>query len=195
MNQVNIMYLINSPIVTVVMGNMLWDPNNLNGQMHWNMMSLFEDCTGDMEAPEDGEGKYCYYMTIKNLLKFRLDVDYVLYGVRFRHADWVLQSTKERNGLAIIGLCNVATIANYSLIFFAFNLHNMSEMLEMVWTLLIAMDMSNYMSMLYLDVFIRLHLDMIGIINMNFLAIPVYDLHTIDVIFDTVTNSLDALYL
>ena len=71
----------------------------------------------------------------------------------------------------------------------------MSEMLEMVWTLLIAMDMSNYMSMLYLDVFIRLHLDMIGIINMNFLAIPVYDLHTIDVIFDTVTNSLDALYL
>ena len=43
-------FLINAPIVNVIIGGMLWDPEDTNGGTHTGMMSSFEDFPDDTES-------------------------------------------------------------------------------------------------------------------------------------------------
>ena len=55
--------------------------------------------------------------------------------------------------------------------------------------------MSTHMSTSYLNICIRLHLNMHGITNLHLLAIPVYERRTTAVIFTTTEKTLDILCL
>ena len=80
------------------------------------------------------------------------------------------------------------TIANYGHICCDVNLKKISNLLERARPLSIDMDISTHICMSYLNIRIQLHLDMPVIINMNVMAIPIYDWHTSDVIFNNVIN-------
>ena len=50
--------------------------------------------------------------------------------------------------------------------------------------------MSTHIGTSYLDIRIRLHLENAGIINLHLLAIPVYDRHTGQVIFEVASKAM-----
>ena len=83
--QFKIVYLINAPLISVIIGYMLCDPNNVNGQTHRNMILCFKEYAGDIETLEDSEDQEHYHATIKNLFGFSLAVDYVRDGIIFCH--------------------------------------------------------------------------------------------------------------
>ena len=172
---------------------MLWDPEDVEGQTYANMMACFQDVADERESLQDGHGQDRFRVIVKKQLQFSLAIDYLYAGLSFRQAARVLQLTKERSGLASIGACSDSTISKYARIACAVNLQNISELLEKAWTFSVALDMSTHMSTSYLDIRLRFHLAACGIINVHFLAIPVYEKHTAAVIFDTASKALDVI--
>ena len=185
--------MINAPIVSVIIGEMLWDPKDIEGKTHTNMMAWFIDVGGDLEALQGGQGRDRYRVVIKNQLQWSLSIDCLYVGLSFCQASRALQHTKECSGMASIGACSDSTISKYARIAFAINLQKVYDLLEETRTFLVALYMSTHMITSYLDIRICLHLNRPGIVNVHLLAAPVYERHTAAVIFDTVAKALDVL--
>jgi len=110
--QVKQRYLINAPIVKVIIGELLWDPDDIDGSTHKNMMSSFIDYVDESEVMEEGEeGGDRFCIEINNPVQFSLAIEYLQAGLSFRQAARVMIGTKERTGLAAIGSCSDYTIA------------------------------------------------------------------------------------
>lgn len=186
-------FVINAPIVDVIIGDMLWDPEDIECETRSKMMLCFTEFVDNSKKLPDGQGVSRYRVSIKNMLQFSLGVDFLSVGLSFRQAARVLLQTKERSGLASIGSCSESTISKYARIACAVNLQKIYDLLDKAWTFSIALDMSTHMSTSYLDIRIRLHLNKHGILNVHILAVPVYERHTAEVIFDTSSKALDAL--
>ena len=67
--------MINATIVSVIIGEMLWDPKDVKGQKHANMMACFTDVGDDLEALQVSQGQYRYRVVIKNQLQWSLEID------------------------------------------------------------------------------------------------------------------------
>ena len=52
-------FLINTPIVNVIIGDMLWDTEDIKGQTYANMMAFFIDCADDSEELHVVQGRDC----------------------------------------------------------------------------------------------------------------------------------------
>ena len=78
--QVQQRYLINAPIVEVIIGEMLWDPEDIDGFTHKNMMSSFKE----------GEGCDRFCIEINNPVQFSLAIEYLQAGLSFRQAARVI---------------------------------------------------------------------------------------------------------
>lgn len=192
--QVEKIYLINAGIVTIIIGEMLWDPEDFEGETHSKMLSAFVDCrdvTENLESDEVGNDRFM--VVIKNQVQFNLAVDYVSVGCSFRQASRLLLATKERTGLAAIGSCTDLHVAKYVRYICAINLQMLSELMMKCWTFSIALDMSTHMSRSYLDIRGRFHIISRGIGNFHFIGIPIYDRHTAEVIFNSTKKFLDVL--
>lgn len=186
-------FLINAPIVNVIIGDMLWNPDDIDGDTHARMMAAFEDVADESELLEAGEGVDRRCVLIKNSLQFSLAIDYLRAGCSFKQAARIMLATKERTGLAAVGSCSDSTISKYARFACAINMQKISELLACVWTFSVALDMSTHMSSSYLDIRIRLHHSKSGIINLHLLAIPVFERHTAEVIFETADKALTVL--
>lgn len=95
MKHVQMIHLINTPIVTKVIGGMLWDPEDVNGLMHSNVIACFENCVGDAEVLGDSKGQDQFHVIIKNMFQLKLPIDYLQVGLSFHQAARVLQMTKK----------------------------------------------------------------------------------------------------
>lgn len=141
------------------------------------------------------EGLECdgFCNVIKNRPQFFLAIDFPAAQVRFRQMSHVLPHTKERSGLASIGMCIDVTISKYARYSCAVNLQKMYELLAKAWTFSVARERSTQMNTFYHD--IRTHLEPVklDIINFYVLAILAYEWHTGQVLFDTATRALDVL--
>jgi hypothetical protein len=190
--QVTLTFLINGPIVDVIIGEMLWDTEDIDGETHSRMMGAFEDFVDVTENLPKGEGSDRYRFVIRNPVQLHLSIDYISVGCSFQQTARLLHSTKERTGLAAIG-CTYATVAKYERFICAIDLQIVSEMRSKCWTFSVALDMSTHMSTSYLDLRLRVHDNRKGIVNAHFLATPVYERHTGEVIFDTCSKALNVL--
>lgn len=110
--QVEKIYLINAPIVDLIIGKMLWDPEETGGQTHAKMMASFSDVEDESEPPPEGYGSDRYRIVINNRLQFFLAIDFLAAGLSFRQVSRVLHHTKERSGLASICMCSDVTISS-----------------------------------------------------------------------------------
>ena len=141
--QIEKIFLINAPIVDVIIGEMLWDPDCIDVQTHANMMACFDDVADTTEAIPggqdvadttealpDGQGLDRYRVVIKNTLQFYLGIDYLRVGLSFRQAARVLLSTKERSGLASIGSCTDMTISKSARMACAVELQKVYDLLH-----------------------------------------------------------------
>lgn len=93
--QVEKIFLINAPIVNVIVEEMLCNPDDIEGKAHANMMACFEDVADYTEDLSGGEGLDRYRVVIKNQLRFFLGVDYLRVRLSFHQASRVLLTTKE----------------------------------------------------------------------------------------------------
>ena len=192
-SQMAMHYTFNGPIIDKIIGEMLWDPDDIDGQSHASMMMPFQDIAEESENLRDGEGVDRYRIVIKNRLQYNLAVKYMAASLSFRQTARILQDTKETTGLASIGSISDSTVAKYARFSAAINLQKIAELMQKSWTFSLALDMSTHMSVSYLDIRLRLYLLSYGIINVHFLAIPVYERHTGEVIFLTAAEALDAV--
>ena len=172
---------------------MLWDPEDIDGSTHTNMMSSFKHYVNETNYVEEGEEADQFCIQINNHVQFSLAMEYIQAGLSFRQAAYVMKGTKERTDLAAIGSCSDCTIAKYTWYICAICLQKISELIKLAWTFSIALDMSTHMSTSYLDIRVRLHLNHTGIINLHLLALPAFDKHTGLVMFEIASKALDTL--
>lgn len=62
-------FVINEPIVSAIIGEMLWDHEEVEGKMHANMMACFMDVGDDSEALQGCQWRDLYNVVIKNQLQ------------------------------------------------------------------------------------------------------------------------------
>ena len=120
-------FLINTDIVNTIIGDMLWDPEVVDGETHANMLRPFQDFADATEELEEGEK---VEIVIKNVVQFSLAIGYLKVSCSFRQASRVMTTTKETTGLAAIGSCNDTTIAKYARFALAINLQKISDLLK-----------------------------------------------------------------
>ena len=53
-------FMINAPIVSVIIGEMLWDPEDVEGEMHAVTMACFTDVGDNLEALQGGQRQDFY---------------------------------------------------------------------------------------------------------------------------------------
>jgi hypothetical protein len=177
--QVPAHYFVNRNIVDVIIGEMLFDPDDSTISRE-RALSMFE---------KDSDR---YRIVVKNPIQFRLIIGFISGGASFRMACRFLLLTKEETGLASIGNISVRKVTSFVRFTCAINLQKISEMLASSWTFSIAMDMSTHLSTSYLDIRIRLFSGG-AIQNLHLLAIPMFCSHTAEQIFVHATRALDVL--
>ena len=132
--------------------------------------------------------------TIKNSMQFHLVVDYVGAGLSFRQVANVINATKKRTNLSAIGSLSDTEVANYARVVCAINLQAISTILnnDMVWAFSLANDASTHFGKSYFDNRIRFHLN--GVLyNVHAIAIPMFDRHTGENMFNLVSTFLDVV--
>ena len=93
---------------------MLWDPEDIDGSTHINMISSFKHYVDQSKEVEEGEGADRFCIQINDQVHFSLTIEYLQAGLPFRQAAYVMKGTKEHTGLAAIGSCSDYTIAKYA---------------------------------------------------------------------------------
>jgi hypothetical protein len=69
-------FLINGPIVDVIIGEMLWDPEDIDGETQSRMIGAFEDFVHVTENLPEEEGSDRYRFVIRNPVQLYLSIDY-----------------------------------------------------------------------------------------------------------------------
>ena len=64
-------FLINTDIVNIIIGDMLWDPEDVSGETHANMLRPFQNFADATEELEEGEK---VEIVIKNVVQFSLAI-------------------------------------------------------------------------------------------------------------------------
>lgn len=112
--EIEMIFLINAPIVKVKIEEMLYDPEDIAGQTHGSMMACFQNVSDESGALPDYQWLECYCVVIKNQLLFSLAVVHLSVRLSFRQVAHLLRFMRERSGLAGIGLGNESTIPMYA---------------------------------------------------------------------------------
>ena len=68
-------FMMNTPIFSVIIGEMLCDPEDVKGETHARMMACFTEVGDDSEALQDGQWQDIYHVVIKNQLQWSLAID------------------------------------------------------------------------------------------------------------------------
>ncbi|KAH9265975.1 hypothetical protein BASA83_010885 [Batrachochytrium salamandrivorans] len=186
-------FLINKDIVDIIIGDLLFHPDDVEGISHTRALTLFKLAV-DEEDNRDPEQQSVdnYVVTVKMTQRFNLCVRYIACGATFRMASRLMQVTVEESGLAYLRGCSDTIASDYARIVCAASLQKISEALEAVWAFSIALDCSTHQSTSYLDVRCRFCLHEI-IYNFHLMAIPLFERHTGENMFATLVKFMNAL--
>ena len=183
-------FLINRQIVDVVVGDLLFDPDDddveLPRERALSFFKLQEDAADDDEAHD------AYTVTIKSSRQFRLVIKFVTCGTSFHLTSRLLTQIKEEAGLGYLTGVNDVKVSQYVRVVVAANLQRISEILDKIWAFSIAVDAGHTSGTSYFDVRIRFCRD-ITVHNLHFLALPIRDRKTTQNLFDLASQALDAV--
>ena len=132
---------------------------------------------------------------MKNPLQFNLVIGYISIGSSFRQVKHIIDLTKQHTNLSKVGYISEGRIATYARVVCAINLQTIFNILnnDSVWAFSLANDASTYYGKSYFDNRIRFHLN--GVLyNINAIAIPMFDWHTSENIFNLVSTFLDIVF-
>lgn len=156
-------------------------------------MKCFGDVSNESEALAGGQGLNRYLAVIKICLQLSLGIDYLSVGLSFRQAARVLLATEACSELASIGSCSNSRIFRNARTDNTVNHQMVHNLLQKAWTFFIALDIFTQMSTSLLDIWVCLHLNRHGSVNVRLLSAPVYDWHTARVNSDSAGEALNVL--
>jgi hypothetical protein len=108
-------------------------------------------------------------------------------------ASKLVQNVKDETGIAYYGGCSDSIAANYIRVVCSSGLQILSTALKSSWAFSIAADTSTHQFHSYLDKSVRFCVGSV-LYNFHLLAIPLYDRHTGEEMFLTLTKVMDALF-
>ncbi|CAM6031650.1 unnamed protein product [Sphagnum compactum] len=149
-----------------------------------NAMKLFK-------LDEDNE---MYTVDIPNSTCFFLAIDYVGCGMSFRQTAAAIRHVKDRLKMQKLGGINDHNVGQYVRALVATNLTKIANLLlhPSVWAFSIAGDGSTHRNSSFFDMRIRICVN--GILsNLHLVAIPMFERHTAENIFNLIVRFLDAL--
>ncbi|KAI8895523.1 hypothetical protein BC833DRAFT_567403 [Globomyces pollinis-pini] len=144
-----IRFLINKSIVEVIIGDLLFHPDDINECTHARALSLFKLS----EVADDGSDseRDIYVVTIKTSKRFSLVVGCVALGASFRMASNMVQLVRDESGLSFYSGISVELTSNYIRVVCAASLQILHELLDVVGGISLAFDSSTLHGMSYLD--------------------------------------------
>lgn len=181
-------YEIDASIIDVIIGKMLWHPEDSGSSMTWKTMMMAFEVNFDDETGENH-----YSITIKNTLQFELVIDYISFGASFVLISKMLATTKDKAECPRIGTASTRLVSTYARYAVALNLQSISTFLRQAATFSLATNGSTHMSTIYADVRVRLSPPKDGLKNLHVLAIPSHDYQSAEQMFIIVNKILSTL--
>ena len=104
----------------------------------------------------------------------------------------LISCTRQESGIAMYGGCSDVVASNYTRIVCAASLQIISDCLSRVWAFYIVLDGSTHQGMSYLDARVRFEMNSV-LHNFHLMAIPLFERHTGEAMFDALSKFLDAV--
>lgn len=182
--QIEKICLLDALIIEVIIGNMPWNADYVESPTHQGMMSSF---INHLDESEDSisTGSSPYKIQIKHALHWMLIIDYLCASVVIRQGTRILNFTRDRTGLALIGSSSDPKMAKYVRFVCAINLQQGFDLLDRAWAFVVVMEMSTHQSTSSLDMPIRLYAPKRRRYQYALLALAVYERNTGEVVFST----------
>ncbi|UIZ27025.1 hypothetical protein KXD40_002423 [Peronospora effusa] len=176
---------INAPIGDKIIGKVLWDPDEVEGESNTKMMQTFVIISEGSKDLKMEKGVDCYRIDIKNFLQQNLILlsNILAAACTFRQSSRVLLFTKVLTGLDSIGCASDATVAKCDRV--------VKAVLDVLYCTGYVDTHEHFVSR-HLSPFIYYS---VWYSQCPLLAIPVYavyERHTGEVIFSTACEALDA---
>ena len=177
-------------IVDVIIGDMLFHPDDMDGISKARDLSLFKLCESSDDDVNSGEE---YSVVIKTPKRFSLLIGTIALGASFRMAARIVQLVRDESGLSFYSGCSDIMASNYARVACAAALEIVAEALNKTGGFSLALDVSTLHGMSYLDVRVRFFLNC-EMYNFHVLAIPLFDRHTGLIMFEALAKFFDALF-
>ncbi|KAI2512514.1 hypothetical protein MHU86_1967 [Fragilaria crotonensis] len=143
------------------------------------------------------EQQYSYLVMIPPASKatlFNLALRYTSCGTSFRMMSEIIACTYDVMGDPCLRHCCRKDVSKYIRVACAVNLHHISDILCRSWGFSLALDSATHQSTSYLDIRFRVFVKEQGtIVCLHGCALPMFDRHTGEVMFDMVTKFLNVL--
>ena len=175
-------YVINSCIVDRIIDNLMFDPEDEENMSKEKALSIFKRST-DTDT---------YTVKIKNFRQFVLIQGFIGFGATFSLAKNIIDCTKTVTKIGYLSGISVGRIIQYNQIAVARALQICRELLARSWTFSVALDASNKGTKSQLDVHICVYWNG-KFENIHLLAIPMFDRHNGEYMFNILCKLLVAL--
>uniref|UniRef100_M4BUL5 Uncharacterized protein n=1 Tax=Hyaloperonospora arabidopsidis (strain Emoy2) TaxID=559515 RepID=M4BUL5_HYAAE len=178
------------PIVETIIGDMFFK----NDEMLDNAEDNDEDNLVASDAAKADSETEKYVVTMKNVMRNELALDHVGSGISSRQAAMEIEHAKRRTQTPKPAGINRLMIGEFIRALVASNLQRITDFMgdASVWAFSFACDGSTHRGQLFFDM--RLRFCYRGVqVNLHLVAIPMFDRHTSQIIFDTVCKFMDAL--
>ena len=183
-------FLINRDIVEVVVGDLLFDPDDDEEELtRERALALFKL----QDAEGDAEDKYAYSVIVKSSRLFRMAIKFIACGSTFRMTARLLHEVRTETGLGYLSGISEGKVSQFIRVAVAANLQKLCEILQDVWAFSIALDAGHSAGTSYFDIRFRFCTDGFTIQNLHFLALPIRDRKTSQNLFDMASTALDAV--
>lgn len=143
------------------------------------------------ELQKDGT----YKTTINNAMRYNLVLDFVSVGMSFRMAAKAVEHAKKRTHVSKLTGLNSYIVGQYIRVYVAHSPQQIGALLkdDSAWAFSLAFDGSTHRGQSFFDIRCRV---MSGgkLFNLHMVALPLFERHTAENLFNTIVKFLDALY-
>jgi hypothetical protein len=136
-----------------------------------------------------------YTVTITHVMRFELAMDFVAIGMSFRQVAKAIEHAKIRTSTAQLTGVNDFIVSQYVRVLVGTSLQHIADLLDhdSVWAISLAGDGSTHRGQSFFDMRVRVCFGR-KLFNLHLVAIPMFDSHTAENIFNMLVKFLDALY-
>ncbi|RHY88241.1 hypothetical protein DYB26_011715 [Aphanomyces astaci] len=184
----SIEYTIKAPIVDTIIGGLFFNAEAIQE----------EDCddAGEDHGERASNGAASYTVKIKNTMWYQLAIDHVGAGMSFKQTALAIGHAKNRAQVPKLAGINDLIVGQYVRVQVAVALQRIGDMLnnvKQVWAFSLAGDSSTHRGQSFFDLRLRLYWHG-HLLNLHLVAIPKFDRHTAENMFNMIVKLLDALF-
>ncbi|CAI5717146.1 unnamed protein product [Hyaloperonospora brassicae] len=142
------------------------------------------------------EGAASYTVTIKNPMRYHLVIDHVGACISFKQTDLAIGNAKNRAQLLKLAGINDLIVGKFVRVHVAVALQRIADMLsneDQLWAFSLAGDVSTHRGHSFFDLRLRLYWHGRHL-NLHLVALPMFDRHTAENMFNTIAKLMDALF-